>query len=221
MASAAAASASRAVHYGEHDGNDVVVWAASLVSPDVLAYARTGAQIVDSAELTLEADLGDQQVARVALALLGGERARDLDLVAAVLPQRDAAPHGRDVLVAEQLLHGVSGERRAVARGAVEDHAAGAVGHEALDPRLQVAARHVHGARQVRLLELVLLAYVDDHGAVAVMRQLLDVLGIDLLDLLLDVADEVCARSHYFRKDSSLWNETGAPLGAPRRKTQT
>ncbi|HKS99451.1 MAG TPA: precorrin-4 C(11)-methyltransferase [Rugosimonospora sp.] len=33
---------------------DVVVWAASLVHPDVLGYARPGADIVDSAELTLE-----------------------------------------------------------------------------------------------------------------------------------------------------------------------
>jgi len=33
---------------------DVVVWAASLVHPDVLGYAREGAEIVDSAELTLE-----------------------------------------------------------------------------------------------------------------------------------------------------------------------
>jgi precorrin-4/cobalt-precorrin-4 C11-methyltransferase len=34
---------------------DIVVWAASLVHPDVLGYARPGAQIVDSAALTLEA----------------------------------------------------------------------------------------------------------------------------------------------------------------------
>jgi precorrin-4 C11-methyltransferase len=33
---------------------DIVVWAASLVHPDVLNYARAGAEIVDSAELTLE-----------------------------------------------------------------------------------------------------------------------------------------------------------------------
>jgi precorrin-4/cobalt-precorrin-4 C11-methyltransferase len=33
---------------------DIVVWAASLVHPDVLSYARDGAEIVDSAELTLE-----------------------------------------------------------------------------------------------------------------------------------------------------------------------
>jgi precorrin-4/cobalt-precorrin-4 C11-methyltransferase len=33
---------------------DIVVWAASLVHPDVLSYATAGAEIVDSAELTLE-----------------------------------------------------------------------------------------------------------------------------------------------------------------------
>jgi precorrin-4/cobalt-precorrin-4 C11-methyltransferase len=33
---------------------DIVVWAASLVHPDVLGYARAGAEIVDSAALTLE-----------------------------------------------------------------------------------------------------------------------------------------------------------------------
>lgn len=33
---------------------DIVVWAASLVHPDVLGYAKEGARIVDSAELTLE-----------------------------------------------------------------------------------------------------------------------------------------------------------------------
>ena len=33
---------------------DVVIWAASLVHPDVLAFARAGAEIVDSASLTLE-----------------------------------------------------------------------------------------------------------------------------------------------------------------------
>jgi precorrin-4/cobalt-precorrin-4 C11-methyltransferase len=33
---------------------DIVVWAASLVHRDVLRYARDGAEIIDSAELTLE-----------------------------------------------------------------------------------------------------------------------------------------------------------------------
>ena len=33
---------------------DLVVWAASLVAPEVLEYARPGAEIIDSAHLTLE-----------------------------------------------------------------------------------------------------------------------------------------------------------------------
>ncbi len=76
---------------------------------------------VEQLLLAIGPDLGDQQVARVALALLGGERARDIDLVAAVLPQRDAAGHGLDMLVAEVLFESAGGIGRAVARGAVED----------------------------------------------------------------------------------------------------
>ena len=153
---------------------------------------------VEQLHLPLEPDLGDEHVARVALALLGGERARDLDLVAAVLPERDPAPHRGDVLVAEQLLQRVGGERRAVARGAVEDHALGAIAHGALDARLQVPARDVDGARQVRFLELVLLAHVDDHRAVAVavLAESMDLLGVHFLDLLLDLADDFRAACH-------------------------
>ena len=50
---------------------------------------------VEQLHLPLEPDLGDEHVARVALALLGGQRARDLDLVAAVLPERDRRPASR------------------------------------------------------------------------------------------------------------------------------
>ena len=45
---------------------------------------------VEQLLLALGPDLGEQQMARVALALLGGQRPRRLDLVAAVLPQREA-----------------------------------------------------------------------------------------------------------------------------------
>ncbi len=67
-------------------------------------------------------------------------------------------------------------KRRAVARGAVEDDALRAVARGALDAGLEVAARHVHGAGDVRLLELVLLAHVDDHGTVpvAVLKLIVD-----------------------------------------------
>ena len=101
---------------------------------------------VEQLLLALEADLRDEQVARVALALLGGERARDLDLVAAVLPQRDAAGHRLDVLVAEQLLQRVGGERGAVAGRAVEDHALRAVGR----PRPRCATPGSRAARAWR-----------------------------------------------------------------------
>ena len=60
---------------------------------------------VEQLLLAFGADLGQQQVARVALALLGGQRARDVDLVAAVLPQGEAAGHRLDVLVAEVVDH--------------------------------------------------------------------------------------------------------------------
>jgi precorrin-4/cobalt-precorrin-4 C11-methyltransferase len=46
---------------------DVVVWAASLVHPDVLAHARPGAEVIDSAQLPLEA-----QQALYQRALAGG-----------------------------------------------------------------------------------------------------------------------------------------------------
>jgi hypothetical protein len=49
--------------------------------------------------LAVRTDLGQQQVAAVALALLGRERARHLDGVAAVLPQRDAAGERLHALV--------------------------------------------------------------------------------------------------------------------------
>ena len=82
---------------------------------------------------------------------------------------------------------------------------------------------HMDGTREMCLLELVLLAYVDDHGpvSVAVLLELADVLGVDLLDLLLDLADDFCARCHYFTKCSAATTTAGAPFRTPRRKTQT
>ena len=158
---------------------------------------------VEQLELALEADLGHQQVARVALALLVGERARHLDVVAAVLPQRDAAGHRLDRLVAQLLLHVVGGEGRALAGRAVQDHARVLARARHLDARLQVAARHVHGARQVGLLVLVLLAHVDDapRRCVAVKRSCTS-RGIHLADALLRLLDQVGSGGHDFKKYS-------------------
>ena len=152
----------------------------------------TGAQQqhlgVEQLLLALGADLGEQEVARVALALLGRERARDLDGVAAVLPERVAAGHRLDALVAELLLKRLGGKRRAVARGAVEDHALGAIGGSTLDPGLQVTAGDELRARDVPGVPLVALAHVDDHDAVGA-EDLADRGGVDLVDLGLDLLD--------------------------------
>ena len=61
---------------------------------------------VEQLLLALLADLGEQEVALVAVALLGGQRGRDLPVAALVLPPVEAADHRHDVGVAE-LLRGV------------------------------------------------------------------------------------------------------------------
>ena len=104
---------------------------------------------VEQLLLALDPDLGQQQMARVALALLGRQRPRHLDLIAAVLPQREAAGHRLDVLVAEVLDQRPRRPRRAVARLAIEDHVLGAIGDRAVDPRLEIALRDVLGAGDV------------------------------------------------------------------------
>ena len=145
---------------------------------------------VEQLLLALGADLGEQEVARVALALLGREALGDVDGIAAVLPQRDAAGHRLDVLEAE-LLQRVRGERAALARGAVQDHVLRAVGDRGVDARLEIAARDVLGAGQVARVPLAALADVDEGDALA--RELADGGGIDLLDLRLDAAHVLAA----------------------------
>ena len=88
-----------------------------------------------------------------------------------------------DVLVAE-VLQRLRREGRAGAAGAVEDELAGAVGDEALDPRLELAAGDVHRAGDDALLPFVALAHVDEERlALALAR-----LGCaDLVDLALHV----------------------------------
>ena len=125
------------------------------------------------------ADLGDQQVARVAAALVGRERARGLDREAVPLPVREAAGEGGDVLVAE-LLQRLRRERRARAAGAVDDELARAVGDEAFDPRLEVAARDVDGAGDDAFLPLLALAHVDEERLALAGARLG---GADLVDL--------------------------------------
>ena len=144
---------------------------------------------VEQLLLALGADLGQQQVARVALALLGAQRARHLDVVAAVLPQREPAGHRLDVLVAEVLDQRARRPGRAVARGAIEHDVRRAVGTAALDPGLQIALGHVLGAGDVAGRPLLGLADVDQDGAVA--ELLAHLAGIDLVDPALDLAEDL------------------------------
>ena len=107
------------------------------------------------------ADLRDQQVAAVALLLLGGQDDRRLEVEAGALPGLEAAAHRGDVGVAH-LGEGLGREQRADAAGAVQDHRRVAVGRGALDLLLDVGLGDVVGAGQVALLPLGRLADVDD-----------------------------------------------------------
>ena len=87
------------------------------------------------------------------------------------------------MLVAEVLLQRARGVGGAVARLAVEDQLGRAVGRGAVDARLQVPTRNALGTGQVASGELFAAAHVDDRDALA--DQLVDLGGVDLLDLAL------------------------------------
>ena len=59
-----------------------------------------------------------------------------------------------------------------------------------------MAAWNVDRAGKVRLVELVLLAHVQDHDAVRARHELVDLLRVHLPDLLLRLANEVAAAWH-------------------------
>jgi len=74
-----------------------------------------------------------------------------------------------------------------------------AIGDRAFDPRLQEGARHVVSARNVPGIPLLLLAHVDEHGAVA--PELRAHLGrIDLPDGLANLADDLGSRRAHWQK---------------------
>ena len=81
------------------------------------------------------------------------------------------------------------------ARGAVDDQLGGPVGGGGVDPRLEVAAGDALRPGQMSGRELFAAADVDDRHALA--DQLLDLGGVDLLDLALDSAKKLRAgRTH-------------------------
>ncbi len=150
---------------------------------------------VEQLLLALDSDLRQQQMSRVAFTLLGAQRTGNLDVVAAVLPQRDPTGHRLDILIAEILDQRAGRPSRAVAGLAIENHVLRVIGRGALDPRLQIALGHVLGARDVSGRPLLRLADVDHHGAVTDL--LADVGRIDLLDPALDLAENLgSGRAH-------------------------
>ena len=135
---------------------------------------------VQQLQLAVDPNLGQQRVARVAVALLGGHPLGGEDRQPLLLPGEDAAGHRGDVLVAERL-HLLGRLVGAVAAAAVEDRAGRFVGCGAGDLVGQQAGRHKLAAIEVSLLVLVRLAGVDQNN----------VPGLDLLRCLerLDLLD--------------------------------
>ena len=128
------------------------------------------------------ADLGEQEVARVAVAALGIEHARDDPLVAAGLPAREAARERLDVLVSH-LAERAGRERGARTGLAADDDRRQAIGRDALDARLDAPARHVERSGDGALLELVELAHVDHEGRLGRIQACLELASVELADL--------------------------------------
>ena len=80
-----------------------------------------------------------------------------------------------------------------------------------------MAAGDVLGARDVGLLELLLLAHVDHDGAVAVGEQIADLSRVHLGDLLLRAAKEFCSGNHTSERIATLWCSEGRPRNDPGR----
>ncbi len=116
--------------------------------------------------LAFLADLGDQQVARVARPLRRRERRRGDELVAVPLPAREAVREVDRVLVAE-IVERLRREGGAGAALAVDDERPRLVGDERLDTGLEVVARQVERAGKMTLVPLVARADVDEEWCVA------------------------------------------------------
>ena len=143
--------------------------------------------------LTGDADLGQQQMPLVAVALLRGERRRLRPRAPLVLPAAEAALHRGDVGVS-QFGEGLRGERRANAARAVGDDRRTLVGDASLDLRLEMAAGDVDRVGQGALFVLVGFAHVEHDRSGG--DPLGGGAGVDLDDLGLGGGEEVTERCH-------------------------
>ena len=138
--------------------------------------------------------LGQEEVALVAVALLGAEGPGRGPGTSFVLPAVEPARDRGDIGVAE-LLHGVGGERRAHPPGAHDQHVRRLVGDPPLDGALEIAPGQVHGAGQGALLVLVRLTHVEQDGSGP--GQLgLGFLGGDLPDVGLGCGEHLSEGGH-------------------------
>ena len=119
---------------------------------------------VEEGDLALDPDLGQERVARVAVALLGSEALRVDERVAGCLPRDDAALDDHGVLVAE-LAEEIGDPRGAVVGAALKDQALGGVRRDLVDPLGDLGLRDVDRALEMGLVPLVRLAHVDDAHA--------------------------------------------------------
>ena len=144
---------------------------------------------VEQLQLTRLADLGQEQVTLVAVALGRGQGPRRGPGPAVVLPLVEAADQRLHVGVAE-LAQGLGGERRTHATGAVHDDRPALVGQLALHLELQVAAGQVDGVGDGALLVLVGLAHIEE-GRATLAQDLLRVRLFHLTDGFLRLVQKI------------------------------
>src|SRR6185312_7979178 len=121
----------------------------------------------------------------------------------APFPVVDAACERDDVLVA-QLLQGSCGKGRPVPGSAVGDDLPSTVGNRLLDPRFEPAARKMDGRRDVALVPFLALSDIQEDRRLGVVVQLARASGVDLVDLLSGLLEEIAVRAHCFPIYSDL-----------------
>ena len=78
------------------------------------------------------------------------------------------------------------------------------VGRNAFDARLEVAARDVHGAGNLALVPLVLLADVEEERRLGRVEELVGARGVHLLDLGSHLLEQLAVVRHDFPKYSGV-----------------
>jgi hypothetical protein len=134
-------------------------------------------------------------MSRVAIALSRVQDARDVEVVSQLPPADESTFHGGDLGVTE-LFQGLSGEDAPDPAGAVNDDLVVFAGHDVLGPALEMSAREVAGPRDDPLLDLFLLAHIEELQTGAALEALGHLLGRRLVDLGPGLDQEVPEVSH-------------------------